>query len=113
MDFETYKEVVVRKANSSPYELIVLHFLCVVAYYVGHEWELSFHLGNAFVVSQFSPLSILLRIQSLKFGREALMAILYVKSMHKLLNQEQIVQYVWNWNTKASVEVKVFYLLDL
>ena len=31
--------------RSSPYELIVLHFLLGVACYMGHEWELSFRLG--------------------------------------------------------------------
>ncbi|PHT54969.1 hypothetical protein CQW23_03455 [Capsicum baccatum] len=31
--------------NGGPYELIVLHFLLGVAYYMGREWELSFRLG--------------------------------------------------------------------
>ncbi|KAF9617322.1 hypothetical protein IFM89_035303 [Coptis chinensis] len=31
--------------NGGPYELIVLHFLLVVACYMGREWELSFRLG--------------------------------------------------------------------
>ena len=31
--------------NDGPYELIVLHFFLSVACYMGHEWELSFHLG--------------------------------------------------------------------
>ncbi|RZC70926.1 hypothetical protein C5167_034094 [Papaver somniferum] len=31
--------------NGGPYDLIVLHFLLVVACYMGREWELSFRLG--------------------------------------------------------------------
>jgi photosystem II P680 reaction center D1 protein len=31
--------------NGGPYKLIVLHFLLGVACYMGHEWDLSFHLG--------------------------------------------------------------------
>jgi photosystem II P680 reaction center D1 protein len=31
--------------NGGPYELIVLHFLLGVAFYMGREWELSFRLG--------------------------------------------------------------------
>jgi photosystem II P680 reaction center D1 protein len=31
--------------NGGPYKLIILHFLLGVACYMGHEWELRFHLG--------------------------------------------------------------------
>lgn len=34
--------------NGGPYKLIVLHFLLGgIAYYMGHEWELSFCLGTS------------------------------------------------------------------
>ncbi|XP_052625882.1 photosystem II protein D1-like [Lactuca sativa] len=45
--------------NGGPYELIVLHFLLGVACYMGHEWELSFHLGMRpwIVVAYSAPIA--------------------------------------------------------
>ena len=45
--------------NGGPYELIVLHYLLGVTFYMGREWELSFHLGmhHWIVVAYLAPIA--------------------------------------------------------
>ncbi|PRQ40137.1 putative photosystem II [Rosa chinensis] len=47
--------------NGGPYELIVLHFLLGVAYYMGREWELIFRLGMRPWIAVASTCLLLLR----------------------------------------------------